>query len=197
MTSRTLIFDVMSTLVVDPFFTEVPIAFGCSIADFVRGHSRSAWPAFERNELTEEGFFRQFFGANWRADGDKMRSCITQGYRYIDGIEELLGELNQAAEVRDCVALSNYPIWFEVLEERLQLSRYLRHSYVSYQLGLRKPDPEIYLAVLEHLGVAAQRCIFIDDRQENCEAANALGMTGLLFTDVSALRAELTALAIL
>ena len=118
-----------------------------------------------------------------------MRSCITQGYRYIDGIE-LLGELNQAAEVRDCVALSNYPIWFEVLEERLRLSRYLRHSYVFYQLGLRKPDPEIYLAVLEHLGVAAQRCIFIDDRHENCEAANALGMTGLLFTDVSALRAE-------
>ena len=42
----------MSTLVVDPFFTEVPRAFGCSIADFVRGRSRSAWPAFERNEVS-------------------------------------------------------------------------------------------------------------------------------------------------
>ena len=194
MTPRTLIFDVMSTLVVDPFFTEVPIAFGCSIAEFVRGRSRSAWPAFERNELTETEFFQQFFGDSWPQLGPKMRQCITQSYVYIAGVEEMLAELNEHPGVEHCVLLSNYPSWFSLVEQQLVLSRYFSHSFVSYQLGLRKPDPQAYLAVTESLGVDNSNCVFIDDRAENCTAATALGMDSIRSENVDLLRAELAQL---
>jgi putative hydrolase of the HAD superfamily len=46
----------------------------------------------------------------------------------------------------------------------------------SSKVGMRKPDPEIYLLTCRRLGVAPERCLFIDDLLCNVEAAQALGM---------------------
>ena len=63
----------------------------------------------------------------------------------------------------------------------------------SYQLGIAKPDAEIYRHTLKLLGVAAEESLFIDDKQVNIDAAQALGMHALLFTTVEKLRADLIA----
>jgi 2-haloacid dehalogenase len=67
---------------------------------------------------------------------------------------------------------------------------------VSGLEGVVKPDPEIYRR-LEKFDVALDRAAFIDDRSENISAANALGMTGILFTDSQALAARLSDLGLL
>lgn len=46
----------------------------------------------------------------------------------------------------------------------------------SSRVGLRKPDPRIYQLTCERLGVAADRCMFIDDLECNVNAAAELGM---------------------
>lgn len=61
----------------------------------------------------------------------------------------------------------------------------------SYQLKMAKPDPAIYRYVLKELGTGAEETLFIDDRLVNVEAANALGMKGIVFTDVDQLRRDL------
>ena len=61
----------------------------------------------------------------------------------------------------------------------------------SFQLKMAKPDPAIYHAVLDRLGVPAEETLFIDDKQENIEAARKLGMTGVLFTSIERLREDL------
>ena len=50
-------------------------------------------------------------------------------------------------------------------------------------VGLRKPDPAIYMLTLERLGggVRAEDCVFVDDLELNCEAARALGMAAVRF----------------
>lgn len=48
--------------------------------------------------------------------------------------------------------------------------------FLSYEIGLRKPDPAIYHHVLDHLGAEASQCFFIDDRPENIEAACEAGI---------------------
>lgn len=63
----------------------------------------------------------------------------------------------------------------------------------SYQLLMAKPDPAIYRYVLKQLGTLSDETLFIDDKAVNIDAANALGMTGLLFTTVEQLRADLIA----
>jgi putative hydrolase of the HAD superfamily len=51
--------------------------------------------------------------------------------------------------------------------------------------GLRKPAPEIYLRVIARLGLAPERCVFVDDLRINCEGAAAVGMRPFWF-DVTA-----------
>jgi putative hydrolase of the HAD superfamily len=46
----------------------------------------------------------------------------------------------------------------------------------SSKVGMRKPDPAIYQLTCARLGVAPDRCLFIDDLLCNVEAADALGM---------------------
>ena len=63
----------------------------------------------------------------------------------------------------------------------------------SYQVGMAKPDPAIYRYFLEKLGTQPQETLFIDDKPVNVEAANALGIKGLVFTTVEKLREDLIA----
>lgn len=63
----------------------------------------------------------------------------------------------------------------------------------SYQLHMAKPDAAIYRHVLKQLGTKPEETLFIDDKQVNIDAADALGMKGVLFTIVDQLRADLIA----
>jgi len=81
---------------------------------------------------------------------------------------------------------------------------YLRHGplggffaacYVSGELVLLKPHPEIYRHVLDDLGISAAQAVFIDNREANVRGAEAVGITGHLFTDETALRAFLASLS--
>jgi FMN phosphatase YigB (HAD superfamily) len=56
-----------------------------------------------------------------------------------------------------------------------------------------KPDAAIYRHLLKELGTRAEETLFIDDRAVNIEAAEALGIKGLVFTTVEQLRADLIA----
>ncbi len=57
------------------------------------------------------------------------------------------------------------------------------HVVGSAHEGVAKPDPAIYRIAAARAGVRVDRCLFVDDRQENVDAALALGMTGVLFRE--------------
>lgn len=61
----------------------------------------------------------------------------------------------------------------------------------SYQHKMAKPDPAIYTLTLERLGTRPEETVFIDDKLPNIDAANALGLKGILFTTVERLREQL------
>jgi epoxide hydrolase-like predicted phosphatase len=62
---------------------------------------------------------------------------------------------------------------------------------ISAEVGLHKPQPEIYLLASRRLAVEPARCVFVDDLRENCAGAEAVGMTALLHRDVAATVARL------
>jgi glucose-1-phosphatase len=48
--------------------------------------------------------------------------------------------------------------------------------YFSYEMGMRKPDTEIYHALIRQHELLPKRTLFIDDKKENTDAAKALGL---------------------
>lgn len=48
--------------------------------------------------------------------------------------------------------------------------------YFSFEVGMRKPDTEIYLHVLQQNDLSPKRTLFVDDKKENTDAAQALGL---------------------
>lgn len=70
------------------------------------------------------------------------------------------------------------------------------HIAVSSEIGAIKPEPAAFQHVLDKLGVRASEAIFIDDNPANVVAAEQLGLTGIVYTDFSALRSMLKKLKV-
>ena len=51
---------------------------------------------------------------------------------------------------------------------------------ISAEVGLHKPQPEIFLLAAERLGVKPESCVFVDDLRENCAGAEADGLAAIL-----------------
>jgi putative hydrolase of the HAD superfamily len=64
------------------------------------------------------------------------------------------------------------------------------HRFLSFNLKMVKPNPEIYKLVKDKLGVEFEELIFVDDREENVNAAIKLGINGIVF-DESTIEAEI------
>lgn len=60
--------------------------------------------------------------------------------------------------------------------------QYFDQLILSYQVGLAKPSPEIFILAAERLGVPPSDCVMIDDIEENCEGAEVAGLRAILYT---------------
>lgn len=65
---------------------------------------------------------------------------------------------------------------------------------ISGEVGMRKPEPEIFQHAAAALSLEPRECVFIDDVEKNIAAAIACGMTGVHHTDPAATAAALTRL---
>jgi putative hydrolase of the HAD superfamily len=68
------------------------------------------------------------------------------------------------------------------------LGDFFTACYVSGELGLLKPHADIYRHVLDDLRITPAEAIFVDNRELNVTGAEALGITGHVFTDAGRLR---------
>lgn len=62
----------------------------------------------------------------------------------------------------------------------LTINDFFDKIFLSYELGVEKPAPELYRQVIDGLGVPADEILFFDDSEVNCEAARQCGMQSLL-----------------
>ena len=186
-----LLLDVMSTLVHDPFHVEVPAFLGMTLEELLEAKHPTLWAEFERAEIDERELLARFFVDHRSFDGPGMKRHMVRNYRLLPGIGSLLADLAAAGVAMH--ALSNYPDWYHAIEARTQLSRYLTWSFVSCDTGLRKPDPEAYRHAASTLGLAPERCLFIDDQERNVKGALAVGMQALRFEGAAELRLEFRA----
>lgn len=86
--------------------------------------------------------------------------------------------------------------WVDETLQRYRMTGLFDEIVLSAQVGLVKPEPEIFALTLRHLAVESTEAIFIDDREANVAAARDFGMEAVLFVDREQLRQQLTRLNI-
>ncbi|XP_019104422.1 flavin mononucleotide hydrolase 1, chloroplatic [Beta vulgaris subsp. vulgaris] len=189
-----LLFDVMDTIVRDPFYQDIPAFFGMSMKELMECKHPTAWSEFEKGLINEDELATKFFKDGRHLDLGGLKSCVKSGYSYLDGIEELLHGLK--LNNYEMHAFTNYPVWYQMIEDKLKLSTYLSWTFCSCTIGKQKPDLGFYREVLRYLQVDPGSCIFIDDRAKNVEGAISAGMVGLQFKGADVLRQDLSLLGI-
>ncbi len=110
-----------------------------------------------------------------------------------------LDAVRRAAELGQVALLTNNGILIhhhlhEVAPELVPIMR-REHMHASAAFGARKPDPVVYERIIAHYGATADRTFFTDDRTENIEGAESIGVTGHLYRDEASLLAAIEAFA--
>jgi 2-haloacid dehalogenase len=114
----------------------------------------------------------------------------------IAGTVDVLAELR--ARGVPLYALSNWSAeTFPRARARFPFLEWFDGIVISGALRIAKPDPAIYRHLLEAYDLRAGELVFIDDAARNVEAAEALGIRAVRFTDAAALRADLVELGLL
>jgi HAD superfamily hydrolase (TIGR01509 family) len=97
--------------------------------------------------------------------------------------EEVVALLRRARVRVPLVLVSNAALELESDLDSMGLGDLADHVVNSARVGLAKPDPRIYRLAAELAGTAPERCLFVDDGEENVEAASALGMRAVHFRE--------------
>jgi epoxide hydrolase-like predicted phosphatase len=81
--------------------------------------------------------------------------------------------------------------WSTAHYDRELLAQLFDDVVISAEVGLHKPQPEIYRLAAKRLEADPAQCLFVDDLRENCGGAEAVGMTAIRFRDPAQTIAEL------
>ena len=99
--------------------------------------------------------------------------------RPIPGIWALVGELK--ARGYGVYLLSNASTWFAGHLDDYPILRLFDGRLISAPEKMAKPEERIYRLALERFGLNAAETLFVDDRAENTEAAERVGIAGYVF----------------
>ena len=97
-----------------------------------------------------------------------------------------INEIKQSG--RKVYILSNYSrhLFEQTAEEELDFLDLVDGAVFSFNEHYIKPENEIYNILLDRYDLKAEECVFVDDREENIEAAAGLGFNTILFEDYDA-----------
>ena len=88
--------------------------------------------------------------------------------------------------------LSNMvPAWDRHWRKMVAPDELFEHVVLSFEVGFRKPEPEMFNVAASCAGVSADRCILVDDLESNCDGARREGWKAIHFQDAAAAKSEL------
>ncbi len=151
----------------------------------------------DQGRLTTEEYWLQIGEANgrrWEAPRlQTLWSIDFSGWMRVEqGTVAVLSELAEAGT--RMALLSNAGLDYASAFRHSPICRFFEQAFLSAELRLLKPDPQIFLRCAELLGLDPARIVFVDNKPENVRAARSVGMDGHVFTGPVELRQFLAGL---
>jgi len=150
--------------------------------------------ALERGEIEVPDFERRLAEALRVRSGTEVRpeGLLDRMFERFEHAPDMAGLVRRAHEAGVRTALlsnswgNDYPRngWDEMFDVVV----------ISGEVGMRKPEPQIFEHTLRLLGLTAPECVFVDDLRHNVDAAVALGFVGIHHRDYADTLSELETL---
>ncbi|WP_312836997.1 glucose-1-phosphatase [Pantoea sp.] len=148
-------------------------------------HMGEAFERHERGEISDEEFAASLCE---QLDVALSYEQFTAGWQaiFVGARQDTLSLMKQLRAQGDrVVILSNtnrlhcefWPTQYPEVQQAVD------KFYLSQELGMRKPEMQIFQHVLKEEGFSADQALFFDDNQQNIDAARALGIECVLVTD--------------
>ncbi len=151
---------------------------------------------YEIGKLTDEGFWQRFCRELGIKVDEKVLMGIVKEVEQLDKkVYDLIRQLEKTKRYKLVLLSNNIPVMVDYIKKKFDLSVF-DHLFFSNELGMRKPHIEIFEHVLKEINVTAECTIFIDDKQENLNAAAELGIKTILFQDAAQLKNDLMGLGV-
>ena len=109
----------------------------------------------------------------------------------LPGAHELLDGL--AGRFRLACLSNNNPIHWPRVRDAFGFGARFERAYVSHELGVMKPGLEVFVQVIQDLGVSPERILFFDDNPECVHAAQQVGMDSATVLGVDEVKRALAA----
>lgn len=155
------------------------------------------WEEHDKGFLTEEEEIQDFvsnapkYEAEIRRTYENLGGCIQKWDFAVPWVQELKQKGFRV------FALSNWPKHiYDQREDKLDFLELMDGYILSYREHLIKPDPAVFHLLMDRYQILPEEAVFIDDRSENIEAAENLGIYGILFRSREQAQEELRKLGI-
>ena len=175
--AEVVIFDMYGVIMKDPVGGLLPFVKGV-FPELGFDEVYSQWLIGNVGGLSSMDFFRNLgFAGDLRA--------VEKAYLDSLEIDEAFYAAAARLKKRYRLALLSNDLseWSRYLREIHGLDALLDAAVVSGEVGIKKPDAQIYKILLNKLGSRPSDCIYVDDRKNNLDAAKSLGMDTVLFNN--------------
>lgn len=154
------------------------------------GEADSLARQFETGRISADAFFSALQAMSRHTlDHAAVEAAFVGIFEPIESTLEVVRDVATRAPV-GLVSNTN-EIHFEKYMKHIDVFPLFSAVALSYVTGAMKPDPAIYVDAVRQLGVEPRDCWFVDDLQENVDAARALGMTAIRYRPGTDLRVAL------
>jgi putative hydrolase of the HAD superfamily len=170
-----------------------------SIEEIRRRFPMAAHDDYEKGNLTEKEWFLAI-------KESLPQPCCLKESDFWHAWKLLLGDEKETVRILKELS-GNYSIWLlsntnpkhitDEIEKRYAFPHLVEGAVYSFDVGLRKPDKEIFLTAAKLAGTRPEQSIFIDDVDKNVTAANEVGFTGIHFKSIEQLREDLVQMGLI
>lgn len=194
---KVILFDLGNVLIdVDYAIAAKRIAYFCGKEpeEIIQTLSKSdITNGFEQGSFTPEAFFSSVKGLLGLNISYKRFVPIWNEVFFLSVKNRCVHSLAYSLKSKYRIALlSNINmLHFEYINKHFPLFGIFDRIFLSYKMGMVKPDPNIYYQTLKELSVEPREVFYTDDREELIKSSRSVGIRGFRFTGYNQLKSDL------
>lgn len=138
---------------------------------------------FKKGIMSETEYWNyvnQSFGQNLSID--EITNLLMEAYSVNQNVVDYVKKVRNE-DIKTCICTNNFPTRINALNKKFDFLSDFDVQVFSYEVGINKPDPKIFQALIARSGVQPSELFYADDNQSCVDSALFLGINAITYTN--------------